>query len=144
MDAERRDGSSDRYELRQPRVLVVDDDPGIRLVCRAWLAAGGYEVLEAANGQDALELALQGAADVLVLDISMPVLDGFGLAAALQGDERTRSLPFVFLSGETGPDVAWRCVAAGAAAFFGKPFDPAALEAALARLVRGRRLRHAG
>jgi CheY-like chemotaxis protein len=65
----------------------------------------------------------------------MPVLDGFGVAAALRADHRTRDLPFVFLSGELDPHITQRGYAAGAAGFFAKPFEPAAVAAALARLV---------
>lgn len=124
-----------RTPTRRPRVLIVDDDPAIRLVCATSLGLDGYEVIEAANGQDALDLALRGAADVVLLDISMPVLDGFGVAAALRADERTRELPFVFLSGELDPHITERGYAAGAAGFFAKPFDPAAIANALAHLV---------
>ena len=70
-----------------------------------WLSLDGYEVLEADNGQDALDLALTANPSVVLLDLSMPVLDGFGLAAALRADERTRELPLVVLTGESGPRV---------------------------------------
>ena len=123
---------------RRPRVLIVDDDPAIRLVCATSLGLDGFEVIEAANGQEALDLAFTGAADVVLLDISMPVLDGFGVAAALRADTRTRALPFVFLTGELDPHITQRGYAAGAAGFFAKPFDPAAVAEALGRLV-GRR-----
>ncbi len=110
-----------------PRVLVVDDDEAIRLVCVTTLHHDGCEVLEAANGQEALELALQWEPDLVLLDISMPVLDGFGLAAALRADERTRRVPLVFLTGETDPLTEARAHAAGAAHLFTKPFDPGAV-----------------
>ncbi|HUP31580.1 MAG TPA: response regulator [Gaiellaceae bacterium] len=119
----------------RPRVLIVDDDPAIRLVCATSLGLDGFEVIEAANGQEALDFALRGAADVMLLDISMPILDGFGVAAALRADDRTRELPFVFLTGELDPHIAERGHAAGAAGFFAKPFDPAAVAAALRVLV---------
>ena len=115
------------------RVLVADDDPAIRLICATWLSLDGYEVIEAVNGQDALELALTEAPDVVLLDLSMPVLDGFAVAAALRADDRTRELPFVVLTGETGPHVAERVYAIGAAGFFTKPFDPGVVAA----FVRG-------
>lgn len=120
---------------RRPRVLIVDDDPAIRLVCSTTLSLDGFDVVEAANGKEALDIALRGAADVVLLDISMPVLDGFGVAAALRDDQRTRELPFVFLSGECDPHVTERGLSAGAAGFFAKPFDPAAIAAALRQLV---------
>ena len=118
-----------------PRVLVVDDDPAIRLLCATMLNLDGCEVIEAANGQEALDLALTEAPDVVLLDISMPVLDGFGVAAALRTNERTRELPFVFLSGETDPRVTERGYEVGAAGFFAKPFDPGAVSAFIKRLV---------
>jgi CheY-like chemotaxis protein len=121
---------------RRPRVLVVDADPAIRLMCTTWLTLDGYEVLEAANGQDGLDLAFTAKPAVVLLDLSMPVLDGFGLAAALRADERTRELPLVVITGETGPRVTRRVFEMGAAGFFTKPFDPGAV-AAFVRSVVG-------
>ncbi len=114
-----------RMPSRQPRVLVVDDDPAIRLICATNLRLDGCEVIEAGDGQEALELARAEPPDLLLVDLSMPVLDGFGLAAALRLDERTSRLPFVFLTGEVDPHVEARAYAAGAHGFFKKPFDPA-------------------
>ena len=74
-------------------------------ICSTWLSLEGYEVLEAANGQEALDLAFTSLPAVVLLDLSLPVLDGFGLADALRADERTRELPLVVLTGETGPHV---------------------------------------
>jgi CheY-like chemotaxis protein len=119
----------------RPRVLVVDDDPAIRLICATWLSLDGYEVLEAANGQDALDLAFNAKPAVVLLDLSMPVLDGFGVAAALRADERTRELPLVVLTGETGPRVTRRVFEMGAAGFFTKPFDPGAVAAFVRNVV---------
>lgn len=120
---------------RRARVLIVDDDADLRLVCATVLGLEGYDVIEAANGQDALDLARTTAPDVMLLDISMPVLDGFGVAAALRGDERTRHLPFVFLTGEIDPVVLERGRDVGAAGFFTKPFDPATVTAFIRRVV---------
>ena len=111
------------------RVLVVDDDAGIRLACTTTLELDGCEVIEAANGQEALELALEWAPDLVLLDISMPVLDGFGLAAALRENESTRRVPLIFLTGEVDPVVKARVHATGALRMFTKPFDPGAVSA---------------
>jgi CheY-like chemotaxis protein len=116
-------------------VLIVDDDAGLRLVCATVLGLEGYEVIEAANGQDALDLARSASPDVMLLDISMPVLDGFGVAAALRADERTRQLPFVFLTGELDPLVLERGRDVGAAGFFTKPFDPTTVTSFLRRVL---------
>ena len=123
---------------RRPRVLIVDDDAALRLVCATVLGLEGYEVFEAANGQEALELARTAAPDVMLLDISMPVLDGFGVAAALRSDQRTRELPFVFLTGELDPQVIRQGGEVGAAGFFTKPFDPVAVAAYIRHIVEVR------
>jgi CheY-like chemotaxis protein len=132
------------FRSERPRVLVVDDDPAIRLICTTWLSLDGYEVLEAANGQDALELAFTAEPDVVLLDLSMPVLDGFGLAAALRADERTSELPFVVITGESSPRVTHRAYEMGAAGFFTKPFDPGALAEFVRSVVDGFSGGHAG
>ena len=118
-----------------PRILVVDDDPAIRLVCSTNLQLDGYHVLEASNGQEGLELALDHVPDVVLLEISMPVLDGFGLAAALQENERTRELPLIFLTAEDDPLVKAKAFETGAHAVIGKPFDPSAVTAFVERVV---------
>jgi DNA-binding response OmpR family regulator len=118
-----------------PRVLVVDGDPAIRLICTTWLTLDGYEVLQAADGQEALELALAHVPAVVLLELSLPVLDGFGVAAALKADERTRELPLVVLSGETGTHVTGRVREIGAAGFFTKPFDPSAVSEFVRKVI---------
>ena len=120
-----------------PRVLVVDDDPAIRLICTTWLTLDGYEVLEAANGQDALDLALTAEPAVVLLDLSMPVLDGFGRRrGAASGRTDSRASRSSSSRGETGPRVTRRVFEMGAAGFFTKPFDPGAV-AAFVRSVVG-------
>jgi CheY-like chemotaxis protein len=112
-----------------PRVLVVDDDPAIRLICATWLSLDGYEVLEAEDGQEGLELALTEAPAAILLDLSMPILDGFCVAAALREDDRTRDLPLVVITAETGPHILERVHEIGVAGLFIKPFDPSVVAA---------------
>ena len=110
-----------------PRVLVVDDDPAIRLICKTWLGLDGYHVIEAADGQQALELAIAEEPTVVLLDLSMPVLDGLTVAKALREHERTRELPIVVLTAETDVRLARHAYELGVVGFFTKPFDPAAV-----------------
>jgi CheY-like chemotaxis protein len=121
------------FARQKPRILVVDDDPGIRALCSAVLGDEGYDVTEAADGQKGFERAVADDPDLLLLDINMPVLDGFELAVALRRDPRTRHLPFVFVTGEAEPDVQGHAFSVGALGFFAKPFEPSALT----ELVRG-------
>ena len=109
------------------RVLVVDDDPATRTLCSINLRRAGLEVLEAEDGIRGLERALADRPDFVVLDVMMPGLDGFELAARLRGDERTSQIPLVFLTGETDREKRARPSALGALAYVGKPFDPVAL-----------------
>jgi len=120
---------------QRARILVVDDDPGIRALCSAVLGDEGHEVLEAADGREGFERAVAADPDLLLLDIKMPVLDGFELAVALRRDARTRHLPFVFVTGEPEPDVQGHAFSVGAIGFFAKPFEPTALAELVRRLL---------
>ena len=113
--------------LGPPRVLVVDDHATVRRLCAMILERDGFHVFEAADGQQALDLARTKAIDLVLMDISMPVLDGFGLAAALREDERTHAVPFIFVTGETDPLLEARAFETGAKGFVLKPYDPTML-----------------
>jgi CheY-like chemotaxis protein len=120
---------------RPHRVLVVDDDRATRILCTTALQRDGFHVLEATNGQEGLELALDHAPDVVLLDISMPVLDGFGLAAALRADERTQDLPLIFVTAESDPLVKAKAFETGAHGFITKPFDPRIVSSFIHKLL---------
>ena len=111
------------------RVLVVDDDPSMRLLCAISLQREGHVVVEAPDVPTALTHARSEAPDLILTDVSMPELDGFELAEELRRDARTRTIPVVFISGETEPANEARARALGALAYLTKPFDPAALAA---------------
>lgn len=128
------------------RVLVVDDDPAMRLLCSVNLQLEGLDVLEAGDGRHGLVRARAERPDLILTDIAMPVLDGFELAEALRRDRRTRRIPLVFLSGEATAANRARAEKLGAVGYVAKPFDPLGLAAivadalALARDRRGARL----
>jgi CheY-like chemotaxis protein len=82
-------------------VLVIDDEAPIRLLCRVNLEAEGMPVLEAGDGPSGLEAARTGSPDVILLDVMMPGLDGWGVAEALLEDERTAEIPIIFLTAST-------------------------------------------
>lgn len=111
------------------RVLVVDDDASMRLLCAISLQREGHVVVEAPDVLTALARARAEAVDLILTDVSMPGLDGFKLAEELRRDERTRTIPVVFISGERAPGNEARARALGALAYLTKPFDPAALAA---------------
>lgn len=124
---------------KTPCVLVVDDDPAMRLLCSINLQLEGLAVLEAADGRAGLARARAESPDLVLTDVTMPGLDGFELAEKLSRDRRTRAIPLIFLSGDTRTDNDARARALGAVAYLRKPFDPAALASLVAGVVASRR-----
>ncbi|MDQ4054283.1 MAG: response regulator [Actinomycetota bacterium] len=107
------------------RVLVVDDDDAIREVAQASLElVAGWEVEVASGGLQALELAVAGPLDAILLDVMMPAMDGPTTFARLQGDARTRSVPVVLLTAKVQPAERRRWEQLGVAGVLAKPFDP--------------------
>ncbi len=116
----------------QVRVLVIDDEAPIRLLCRVNLEAEGIEVLEAADGKSGLDLARAEHPDVVLLDVMMPGLDGWRVAEELLEDDETRGIPIIFLTARAEFRDRARGLDIGGVDYVTKPFNP--LE--LAPLVR--------
>jgi DNA-binding response OmpR family regulator len=119
-------------EGRLTRVLVIDDEAPIRLLCRVNLEAETMEVLEASDGPTGLEKARHDEPDVILLDVMMPGLDGWQVAEALLDDRRTSSIPIIFLTARAEIRDRARGLDLGGIDYVTKPFNP--LE--LAPLVR--------
>lgn len=116
--------------MRTPRVLLIDDDAAIRTLCSLSLQGLGIDVIEAEDGEQGLELVRRERPDLVLLDVSMPGLDGFEVAELVRGHRKTRHIPLMFLSGEAENDVRAREL--GAIACLAKPFDPVALGSLIA------------
>jgi DNA-binding response OmpR family regulator len=125
------------------RVLVIDDEAPIRLLCRVNLEAEGMEVLEASDGPSGLDLARNEHPDVILLDVMMPGLDGWRVAEELTDDEDTREIPIVFLTARAEFRDRARGLDIGGVDYVTKPFNPielaALVEDLLARIERGER-----
>jgi two-component system, OmpR family, alkaline phosphatase synthesis response regulator PhoP len=106
------------------RVLVVDDEPDVLLLCRLNLQQRGHELLEASGGGRALELAQERHPDVIVLDLMMPGITGYDVLEALQGDDATSDIPVLVLTAKSLRADRERSHQMGAAAFLTKPFLP--------------------
>jgi DNA-binding response OmpR family regulator len=115
------------------RVLVIDDEAPIRLLCRVNLEAEGMDVLEAADGKTGLDLAREQQPDVVLLDVMMPGLDGWRVAEELLEDDRTRGIPIIFLTARAEFRDRARGLDIGGVDYVTKPFNPLDL----AQLVRG-------
>ena len=109
------------------RVLVVDDEPDVLLLCRLNLQQRGHELLEASEGSQALELARERHPDVIVLDLMMPGINGYDVLEALQGDDATSDIPVLVLTAKSLRADRERSHGLGASAFMTKPFMPSEL-----------------
>ena len=122
------------------RILIADDNADMRDYLRRLLSPG-YAVKVAADGQEALEQIGAEVPDLVVTDVMMPRLDGFGLLAALRADEKTRSLPVIMLSARAGEEARIDGVNAGADAYLVKPFSARELVARIGSQLELSRLR---
>lgn len=116
-----------------PRVLLVDDRPDNLLALRAVLDPLGLTLVEASSGEEALRRLLGEEFALIVLDVQMPVLDGFETARLIKGRERTRHVPIIFLTAISGePEHYLRGYESGAVDYVYKPFEPEILRAKVA------------
>ena len=125
------------------RVLVIDDEAPIRLLCRVNLEAEGMTVLEAKDGPSGVEKAKGEQPDVILLDVMMPGLDGWRVAEELLDDANTRDIPIVFLTARAEFRDRARGLDIGGVDYITKPFNPVELaplvRGLLGRLERGER-----
>jgi DNA-binding response OmpR family regulator len=125
------------------RVLVIDDEAPIRLLCRVNLEAEGMEVLEAADGPKGLDQARSQQPDVILLDVMMPGLDGWRVAEELLEDDRTRDIPIIFLTARAEFRDRAKGLDIGGVDYVTKPFNPLELaplvDSLLDRISRGER-----
>jgi two-component system, OmpR family, response regulator VicR len=105
--------------MKNPRILIVDDDPSIRKFVQANLEARGYEVLTALDGEDAIKVAEKEKPDLIILDIMMPEMDGFEACWKIRA---FTNVPILLLSAREGENDNELCVACGATTYLTKPF----------------------
>ena len=122
---------------------MIDDEAPIRLLCRVNLEAEGMSVLEASDGPSGLEAASSAMPDVILLDVMMPGLDGWGVAEALLETDETAQIPIIFLTARAEFRDRARGLDIGGVDYITKPFNPVELaplvRALLDRLDRGER-----
>ena len=112
-------------------VLVVDDEPDVLLLCRVNLEFEGYEVLEAADGEQAMTQVQAHRPDVVLLDVMMPKMDGWQVLAAIKSDAVLADIPVVMLTAKVQDQDQIRGWSQGAADYITKPFSPLALSQVL-------------
>jgi len=109
------------------RVLVTDDEPITRMLVKLLLERDQFEVLEAANGRQAVEIAVRERPDLMLIDLNMPEMDGYEAIGRLRRDFTLATLPIMVLTSEEGPGVEKRVLELGADDYIIKPFDPEVL-----------------
>jgi adenylate cyclase len=127
-------------EVHPGTLLVVDDDEANRDVLSRSLARLGYDVLRAEDGRVALNVLASTDVDLVLLDIMMPVLDGYAVLERRRDAPRLRAIPFIVISA-TGDDASViRCIEMGAEDYLPKPFDPVLLRARIGACLEKKRL----
>ncbi|MDT0683862.1 response regulator [Roseicyclus sp. F158] len=113
------------------QVLAVDDSRTIRDMLRLTLSGAGFDSHFGEDGVHGLEVLEQTSPDVIITDLNMPRMDGFGFIEAVREQPRHRTTPILFLTTESAPELKARARGAGATGWIVKPFDPDKLIRAL-------------
>jgi CheY-like chemotaxis protein len=108
----------------KPLVLLVDDYPDAREMYSEYLQYSGFEVVEASNGMEAIQRAVDDTPDIILMDLSLPVMDGWEATRRLKADERTARIPIVALTGHALAGISDGAKKAGCDAFVTKPCLP--------------------
>ena len=124
--AEDVDGAQAKARTR-PRVLITDDEPITRMLVKLLLERENFEVLEASDGKQAVDIATRERPDLMIVDLNMPGMDGYEAITRLRRDITLATLPIMVLTSEEGPGVERRVLELGADDYILKPFDPAVL-----------------
>jgi len=122
---------------KPPLVLVVDDYEDTRELYAEYLDFSGYRAQTAADGREAVRRALRGNPSVIVMDLAMPILDGWEATRILRADPRTKHIPIVVLTGHAEPTQRQRARDCGATAVLTKPLAPRELVAVLQQVLGG-------
>ena len=121
----------------RPRVLLVDDYSDAREMYSEYLTFSGFDVVEAANGMEALQRAAESAPDIILMDLSLPVMDGWEATRRLKADPRTASIPVMALTGHALPGISEGARQAGCDAFVTKPCLPDELVKEIRKMLDG-------
>ena len=119
----------------RPKVLLVDDYPDAREMYSEYLRFSGFEVVEAANGAEALQQAIESSPDIILMDLSLPLMDGWEATRRLKKDARTADIPVVALTGHALAGISEGAKRAGCDAFVTKPCLPEDLVKEIRRIL---------
>lgn len=117
-------------------ILLVEDFDDTRLMMKLWLMKKGYRVIEAENGEAAIELAPREHPDLIIMDMMMPGLGGLDATRQIREHQSLRRTPIVAVSAYGADEYRDRALAAGCTEYVATPFDPAALSQLIERLLK--------
>lgn len=106
-----------------PKILVVDDEPDVLLIVKTGMQAEGYDVVTASNGVDALAMVKEEKPDAVILDVMMPLMDGFEVLAKLKEDDATAAVPVIMLTGLSERSKIQKALVSGIHFYVVKPFE---------------------
>lgn len=121
--------------MKRARILVVDDSPTDLSIISAPLLAGGFEVITARDGEEALTRAAQDHPDLILLDVVLPRQNGFQVCRTLKRTASSSHIPVILLTGKSQPSDRFWGMRQGADEYVTKPFQPAALMSSIERLI---------
>lgn len=117
------------------KVLLADDEEDIKIVLKMFLEGKGYEVVTAFDGLDAVDVAQHELPDAILLDVMMPIIDGFEVCKKLKADSTTKDIPIIFVSASSHAESVQKGLDAGAVDYLVKPFEPEQVEALLEKVL---------
>ena len=118
-----------------PKVLVVDDQPYMHVLLKHHLARHGFEMLNAGNGREAVEVAMRELPALILMDVMMEEMDGLAALKQLKAQAATASIPVIMITANAHHVTRTEAEAAGAVLYFTKPFSPTQLLREIQRLV---------
>jgi CheY-like chemotaxis protein len=117
------------------KILLADDEEDIKSVVTLFLQSKGYEIITAYDGLSALDMARTEKPDLILLDVMMPVVNGYEVCSRLKADEELRDIPVVMLSAMAQSESVDKGLSAGAVDYIVKPFDPVSMEQTIRRVL---------
>lgn len=121
--------------MGKKKILLADDEEDIKTVIKLYLESKGYDVVTSYDGLDTLDKVKAEKPDLILLDIMMPVINGFEVCKQLKADENTSHIPIVMLSAASHSDSVEQAIEAGAVDYIMKPFEPPRIEAILKKIL---------
>jgi two-component system cell cycle response regulator len=125
---------------KKPQILIADDRPSSRELLRLVLERAGYDVTEAEDGERALTQAREGSPDLILLDLQMPGLDGYGVLAALRAEARFAQVPVLALTASAMRGDREKILEAGFTDYLAKPAAPELVRETVARVLKEQRV----